>query len=329
MLEETHYYPFGLTMAGISTDATYNKLRNKYRYNGKELQHKEFSNGSGLELYDYGARMQDPQIGRWHSPDRFSEVYIALTPYQYAANNPAKIIDEAGKLLKDKDGNIIATSTGNVISRNSFTKVGNTEYNYKSTFEVVTIYTDKGTPINALRELSSEVYKNDGKGGSVKVTGSDNPISTCSNCHGYAFAGGKVVIEDVTDGSRVINTILADDGYIVDGVNGQTVNDAEATGFIESNESMSNIFHSAVANGDGSWSADPGIYKTEERTSKSGVASPAMKNSFVRTRNLKHNDPDKGKANGIKIVDPKQIKELLDKLKLPKKQALDGIDYDY
>jgi uncharacterized protein RhaS with RHS repeats len=40
--------------------------------------------------------MYDPQLGRFHTQDRFAEKYYSLTPYQYAANNPISNIDING-----------------------------------------------------------------------------------------------------------------------------------------------------------------------------------------------------------------------------------------
>lgn len=101
LLEETHYYPFGLTMAGISRSALKGTLypENRKKYNGID-----FSQDLGLEQYDAFYRTLDPQIGRWKQIDPKIDNMEAWSPYASNFDNPVRYSDLLGDWPGPGDG---------------------------------------------------------------------------------------------------------------------------------------------------------------------------------------------------------------------------------
>jgi RHS repeat-associated protein len=88
--EETHYYPFGLVQAGISSKAlNFGSPENKYKFNGI-MQ----NNDLDINMYDAFYRNLDPQIGRWWQSDpKYNEDFSVYAAF---GNNPIENSDLLG-----------------------------------------------------------------------------------------------------------------------------------------------------------------------------------------------------------------------------------------
>jgi RHS repeat-associated protein len=92
VLEANSYYPMGLPMAVLSKISS--TVHNRYGYQGKEMQNQEWTDGSGLNAYDFEARMYDPQLGVWHNQDPAGQY---ASPYMAMGDNWVNGIDPNGK----------------------------------------------------------------------------------------------------------------------------------------------------------------------------------------------------------------------------------------
>lgn len=81
ILEETHYYPFGLRMEGISSRAA-NITPNK----DKTFQGQKFDDDLGINYHSFKYRNHDPQIGRFIEIDPLSDKYVYNSTYAFSEN---------------------------------------------------------------------------------------------------------------------------------------------------------------------------------------------------------------------------------------------------
>jgi RHS repeat-associated protein len=192
-------------MAGISDKALKtNYAQNKYRFNGKELQNQEFGDGTGLEEYDFGARMQDPQLGVWHNSDPLADLAPNFSPYTYCYDNPTRYIDPTG--MDGEDGN----DNGNP---------QRVKYLYnKSTGEVST------------QNVSEEEYQKNTNGGATNLV-QGNPSEGGQLRFDYSRSDGGAGAYSVNKylGTNADDVGLRDDKYQYDGAHYEGGAESEGT----------------------------------------------------------------------------------------------------
>jgi RHS repeat-associated protein len=124
ILEENHYYPFGMKHekynsdqyeyvldirggtypVGISPLGATDRKTYQYKYNGKEWQDE-----SGLNMTAMDFRQYDNMLGRFWNIDLLSELAYDTTPYRFAFNNPNYWSDPTGMFEVDDKGNLLIT----------------------------------------------------------------------------------------------------------------------------------------------------------------------------------------------------------------------------
>ncbi len=162
MLQETHYYPFGMSIGDLAVDRG---VDNKIKFGSKELQDYDL-NGVNLALYDFHARLKMNDIPVFTTIDPKAEKYYEWSPYTYALNNPIRYIDpdgmdpcegrvngakvELSNITKNEDGSYTFTETLTVQKDKLIFKSADTENNiYKEERELTVTETTTTTTIDS------------------------------------------------------------------------------------------------------------------------------------------------------------------------------------
>lgn len=175
------YYPFGMEVTDVSNPGgenyspgyTANPVFAPYLYNGKEIDRMH-----GLNMYDYGARMYDAAIGRWHGVDPLAEKYLSMSTYVYCLNNPVRFVDPNGceidlSQMSDEEKKRFES---NIKNQRENSDLFNAMYNsLEQSDEVYVVKFGQTTSENGTDPVKGQFKKNEEGGGTITfLSGEDN-----------------------------------------------------------------------------------------------------------------------------------------------------------
>lgn len=191
ILEEDHYYPYGLKHEGyngnhlvidqevngtptiVSVDPFLGDSH-KYKFGGMEYQD-EFD----INIYDFGARNYDPALGRWMNIDPLAEMMRRHSPYNYAFNNPVYFIDPDG-MIPIPGGSGLLVSDTKYLGTSDTSTGGFGVYVNAGKDESTNVYVEKnGNLSGAVYESKFRQLRNDLANADVSLGGGGCPDGDC------------------------------------------------------------------------------------------------------------------------------------------------------
>ena len=133
-------------MAGISNKANvFGEPVNKIKFQRQEFASTDFSDGSGIDMYEFKWRMHDPQIGRFWQVDPLSEEYVYNSTYAFSENKVIAHVEleglEAKLAIAGNGNNTSYTSSDinafNIRAKNLEKSAGFTAYQVKNGDQLV------------------------------------------------------------------------------------------------------------------------------------------------------------------------------------------------
>jgi RHS repeat-associated protein len=301
IMQENHYYPFGLNMEGLWTYGYGSSLANRFQYNGKERGDeivlddpvRDFDVEFGM--YDYGARLYDPGIGRFTGVDPLSSAMSSWSTYAYTFDSPINFIDPSGMIpewVPDKEGNIKSEEGDNSYTLSMFLNIGlNAADNLISQQNLE--YTGQNGPAPDLKE--GQTLELDNRFTDAITNGADDGTINGkeSNCHGCSLSGStSKVVEGEARGGET-DAILNESYNSVDATDakfGETIIRFGGTNMYAPGESNVNnhtvVFYGRSRDGTNYAFSKPG-YASKAEVIKLNNVSNSM-NNYGRIRGAKY-----------------------------------------
>jgi RHS repeat-associated protein len=189
IIQENHYYPFGMLLAGPWRQASSTSEATAYRYNS--IEHvDDYDLGVDMAFY----RTLDPAVGRWWQVDPKAEATMGLTPYGSMNSSPMVYKDPKGDIALTPIIIGVATHTLSHLERNDWTF---NNWNWGSLIAV--------TFSSVMTSGTSSSLASANIGGFVAgtITGAVGGYTNAVVSSAFTRTNGKAVLKDIGIGASI------------------------------------------------------------------------------------------------------------------------------